>query len=1320
MRTKLFSRRRVLAFFAMTILLCAAAFFALFAPDKKAEAADNHTTILGANTAISSGGSYYLNADITRNITVSSGTVNICLNGHTLTGTGTSSVITVGSGATLNLYDCSDDHTGEITGGHGTGTTTTLGGGLHVTGTLNIYGGNITGNTASYGGGIQADDGAVITMYGGTISGNTATGDGAGVNASGGGTGSTFTLKDGEISGNTATGNGGGIHMSYNGKVVLEGGTISGNTAGSNGGGINYASNDSDSLSVKGAPVVYGNTNSTDSSASNVYIASGKYIKVAGALTAGAKIGVSAAGTGVATGYNTYNSGVSPSEYFSSDSSTLAITTASGNVVLQTVTSTDVTAFSNRTWRANGASNLAGGTLYVYANGSDEKVYTAQQATAPAGYTYSGTRAVTASAATYTGSAITVAVASNAAQDAYYTIGTYSGNTGTEVGKYTATVVLTAKSGMQFINGANTTSLNYIDTASGLSVDIAPDRLTATVTKVWYIVGTSGESNALLAPTSASGVATAYTVDDWTYGDNSAPAVPRLKYGDDGASWDSAQNVRFSLRYGSDPIASTFYKENFTYYINKSMPAGTYTLTVSADAVTTASGTAWWGGAAAAVGVYNDEYTFTVNPATITLALGTPTADGYMSCSWQYDAEDKGAFFAEFETRLNTPGVLSSVSVTREGYWATSVADGYFGDYEFKYNFTRLHSSEYLASSSGGIRDNITYGANGTYRVYFRVEKPNHAPTSTDNFYTVTVYKSVSAPVVPAVVYTGQRVTPNVPADADAAWTVTYDSGDAYTIGGTHYISVTLNDSEHYRWAQGTSVLPTDSATARVTFTISKAANVWKQTPNIVGWDYGTFKKDVNKLQGVPQYLDDGQSVHFGVATNANGTSYVQGLDDFTAVEGVVSDQIATLLNGLKSGKYYLITRVIETANYQGISSQAVEFEVSPAANSWNTQPTIATWVKGSYDSETNAVVFDARYGNDNVIILIRDNDGKVYYNSVTGTNDLDSAPAGSYILIANIAGCGDYEGLDYSISFRIFEKPGLPWWVILLIVLGILLVIFLVVLILYKKGVLQLVTEKMVVAIRTRADSDATIAAVRAGKIAAEAERAAEAARIAEAALAVDDETADAEEAQPEVADENEETVAYEAEEGDAEVPSSEGFKKAFAAGSAGQVKYGKTVLSKLIDAPDAVKVRYSDLKNYLLSYKKARANMSRARESFYIGRKCYARIVMRGKTLCLYLADDPQKYEGTKYSVENASAVKTYADTPLLFRIRSGRALKYAKELVDELMPTIDAVKIERKPEDYAALFQSIELLQKKKLISYDGKKQRADAPKGDDGNV
>lgn len=425
-----------------------------------------------------------------------------------------------------------------------------------------------------------------------------------------------------------------------------------------------------------------------------------------------------------------------------------------------------------------------------------------------------------------------------------------------------------------------------------------------------------------------------------------------------------------------------------------------------------------------------------------------------------------------------------------------------------------------------------------------------------------------------------------------------------------------------------------------------------------------------------------------------------------------MSDSIKSVLEKLKYGDYWLFAEFEQSVNYTGLSKQGVSFKVAKAVNYWTKPLSVVAWSDGDYNAKKNAITAQSHVGD--VVIVIKDSKGKQYYNSATKLNRLKDAPVGQYIMTATVEASDNYSALSDAVAFNVFEAAsGMAWWIVLLIVLGVVAVVILVLFILYKKGIFQLVSEKMIGAIRARADSDAVIAMVRAGKAASEAQRAEEekqkqAAAAAEAEAA-ENAASDEEESQPEVEDENEETKPYEPEEGDTEVPSSGGFKKAFAVSSEGTVTYGKTVLSKLICSSDAVKTRYSELKNYLLAYKKARANMSRARESFYIGRTCYARIAVRGKTLCLYIAADPEKYAGTKYSVESALGVKTYADTPCMMRIRSDRAVRYAKELIDELMGGIGAVKIDRKPENYVELFKSIELFEKKRLLMYDGRKQK-----------
>lgn len=62
-------------------------------------------------------------------------------------------------------------------------------------------------------------------------------------------------------------------------------------------------------------------------------------------------------------------------------------------------------------------------------------------------------------------------------------------------------------------------------------------------------------------------------------------------------------------------------------------------------------------------------------------------------------------------------------------------------------------------------------------------------------------------------------------------------------------------------------------------------------------------------------------------------------------------------------------------------------------------------------------------------------------------------------------------------------SAPGLVWWGVIVVVIGCLLVVAVVIFILWKRGVIQFLTGKAALAMRTRASIDATIASVRAAK---------------------------------------------------------------------------------------------------------------------------------------------------------------------------------------------------------------------------------------------
>lgn len=246
---------------------------------------------------LEAGKSYYLGEDIKVkwDITIN-GTVNLCLNGHSITKTSESDtfagVIKVESGSSFTLCDCNGSGAGNGKITHADGET---GRGVLVgspnsrpsTTSFIMYGGTISGNridgqdgagvrvhNASFkmyggtisdncvegnpnygGGGVNAHDSGEFIMHGGEISRNKSDVDGGGVAV----VASSFQMYGGTISGNTAKDNGGGVGL-WNDSFRLSGGTISGNTATSNGGGVYFSGNDSNTLTIYDTVEISGNS----------------------------------------------------------------------------------------------------------------------------------------------------------------------------------------------------------------------------------------------------------------------------------------------------------------------------------------------------------------------------------------------------------------------------------------------------------------------------------------------------------------------------------------------------------------------------------------------------------------------------------------------------------------------------------------------------------------------------------------------------------------------------------------------------------------------------------------------------------------------------------------------------------------------------------------------------------------------------------------------------------------------------------------------------------------------------------------------------
>ena len=214
-----------------------------------------------ANCLPTSGNWYLTNpVNLTKTHEVDNKTLNLCLNGKSVTLNADGAVFSVKNGGVLNLTDCKGSSCGSIThssGFSGTGVSVETGSDETSAGTFNMYNGNITGNStpSGNGGGVSVFSYGQFNMYGGTITENKA-----------------------------ATG--GGVYVADNATVTISGGTITNNVADSDGGGMTVGNCQ---VTLTGKVTITGNK-STDGKSSNLYIKGGKGVTIDSSFASTSKV----------------------------------------------------------------------------------------------------------------------------------------------------------------------------------------------------------------------------------------------------------------------------------------------------------------------------------------------------------------------------------------------------------------------------------------------------------------------------------------------------------------------------------------------------------------------------------------------------------------------------------------------------------------------------------------------------------------------------------------------------------------------------------------------------------------------------------------------------------------------------------------------------------------------------------------------------------------------------------------------------------------------------------------------------------------------
>jgi len=143
------------------------------------------------------------------------------------------------------------------------------------------------------------------------------------------------------------------------------------------------------------------------------------------------------------------------------------------------------------------------------------------------------------------------------------------------------------------------------------------------------------------------------------------------------------------------------------------------------------------------------------------------------------------------------------------------------------------------------------------------------------------------------------------------------------------------------------------------------------------------------------------------------------------------------------------------------------------------------------------------------------------------------------------------------------------------------------------------------------------------------------------------------------------------------------------------------KSFMARLIQSRPLSQEFYSELKNYILSFKDVKTRISWNYDSFNWKKNKMVKLNIKGKTLVMYIVLNPHNFANTKYHFKNVKDIKKYKSVPMMVYIRSHRAAKYAKELIKYLMDKNNIIQEEIPQIDYRLPYQSKEILIKRGLI-------------------
>lgn len=158
---------------------------------------------------------------------------------------------------------------------------------------------------------------------------------------------------------------------------------------------------------------------------------------------------------------------------------------------------------------------------------------------------------------------------------------------------------------------------------------------------------------------------------------------------------------------------------------------------------------------------------------------------------------------------------------------------------------------------------------------------------------------------------------------------------------------------------------------------------------------------------------------------------------------------------------------------------------------------------------------------------------------------------------------------------------------------------------------------------------------------------------------------------------------------------------------------RLNRSFRAKLSQVSDEEKVRYSNIKNEILSYEGIENVSGWGRDSFRLGRKHVVRIVFRSKVLCLLCGVDKQVYADAPVEVEDISHLRSAGKMTCRFKIVDEACTAYAPTLIAAAMEAAGVKKGEAHNENFVVPYEEDEALIAKELIRLRPVKPRAPKP-------